>query len=106
MTTEDISEPSMEEAGMPTSEGAVAQEEARRFQFSTAAALTPGRQESLKSWHRNFLRMASSSLGELLRLELDLELESVQIQTYGEMVDERGGENHCVLFRMNPQPGI
>jgi len=106
MTTEDISEPSMEEAGMPATEGAVAQEEARRFQFSTAAALTPGRQESLKSWHRNFLRMASSSLGELLRLELDLELESVQIQTYGEMVDERGGDNHCVLFHMNPQPGI
>ena len=106
MTTEDIAEPQTEEAGMPAAEGSASGTEARPFQFSTAAALTPGRQESLKTWHRNFLRMASSSLGELLRLELDLELESVQIQTYGEMVEERGGENQCVLFRMNPQPGI
>jgi flagellar motor switch protein FliM len=42
----------------------------------------------------------------LLRLDFDLELTSVQIQTYGEMVQERDGENQCVLFRMNPQPGI
>ena len=50
--------------------------------------------------------MASASLGDLLRLDFDLELNSVQIQTYGEMVREREGENQCVLFRMNPQPGI
>jgi flagellar motor switch protein FliM len=101
MTTPDLVEPEIENAGM-----AAADNDARKFQFSTASALTPGRQESLESWHRQFLKMASGSLGELLRLELDLELESVQIQTYGEMIKERGGENQCVLFRMNPQPGI
>jgi flagellar motor switch protein FliM len=105
MTTPDIAEPEVEDAGMPTADD-TAFPEARPFQFSTASSLTPGRQESLESWHRNFLKLASGSLGDLLRLELDLELASVQIQTYGEMVKERGGENQCVLFRMNPQPGI
>jgi flagellar motor switch protein FliM len=105
MTTPDIAEPEIEDAVMPIAENA-GFHEARPFQFSTAAALTPSRQDSLESWHRNFLKMASGSLGDLLRLELDLELASVQIQSYGEMVEERGGENHCVLFRMNPQPGI
>ena len=76
------------------------------FQFSNASALTPARQQSLETWHRNFLRLASGNLGDLLRLELDLELASVKIQSYGEMIGERGEENQCVLFRMNPQPGI
>jgi flagellar motor switch protein FliM len=105
MTTTEIAEPEVGDAGVPITENA-GYAEARPFQFSTASALTPGRQESLESWHRQFLKMASASLGDLLRLEFDLELASVQIQTYGEMVDERGGENQCVLFRMNPQPGI
>jgi len=78
----------------------------QRFQFSKASSLTPARQQSLENWHRNFLRAAAGSLGDFLRLELDLELVSVQIQSYGEMVKERGEENHCVLFRMLPQPGI
>jgi len=78
----------------------------RPYQFSSVSALTPARQQCLEKWHRNFLRLACGSLGDLLRLGLDLELTTVQIQTYGEMVQERGVENHCVLFRMNPQPGI
>jgi flagellar motor switch protein FliM len=76
------------------------------FHFSNASSLTPARQQSLENWHRNFLKMAAGSLGDLLRLQLDLKLVSVQIQSYGEMVEERGAENQCVLFRMNPQPGI
>lgn len=80
--------------------------DSRRFQFSSVNALTPARQQALEKWHRNFLRIASGSLGDFLRLGLNLELTGVQIQTYGEMVDERGAQNHCVLFRMNPQPGI
>jgi flagellar motor switch protein FliM len=76
------------------------------FQFTSASSLTPARQQSLENWHRNFLRVASGSLGDLLRLQLGLELVSVQIQSYGEMMAERGLENQCVLFRMNPQPGI
>jgi flagellar motor switch protein FliM len=76
------------------------------FQFSAASALTKARQESLESWHRKFLGLAAGSLGDLLRLDLNLELVSVQIQTYGDMVQERDGENECILFRMHPQPGI
>jgi len=79
---------------------------ARRFHFSSASSLTPARQESLNNWHRTFLKTASASLGDLLRLDFALNLVSVQIQTYGEMVEERGTENQCVLFRMHPQPGI
>ncbi len=76
------------------------------FHFSSASALSSARQESLENWHRQFLRTASGSLADLLRQDLDLELASVQIQTYGEMVKERGEDNQCVLFRMHPQPGI
>ena len=79
---------------------------ARPHHFSSASTLSTARQESLESWHRNFLKAASSSLTDLLRLDFSLNLGSVTIQTYGEMVDERGTENQCVLFRMNPQPGI
>jgi flagellar motor switch protein FliM len=105
MSTPDVAEPEIENAGQFATEeaGSVS---ARPFQFSNASALTSARQESLESWHRNFLRVASGSLGDLLRLDLDLELASVQIQTYGEMVKERGEENQCILFRMHPQPGI
>jgi flagellar motor switch protein FliM len=105
MTTPDIAEPEMENAGAPAAE----QENlapALPFHFSNASALTPARQQSLETWHRNFLRLASGNLGDLLRLDLDLELVSVQIQPYGEMVNERDQENQCILFRMNPQPGI
>jgi flagellar motor switch protein FliM len=105
MNTPDIAEPEIEDAAAAVSEDESLRG-ARPFQFTTASALTSARQESLESWHRNFLRLASGSLGDLLRLDLDLELVSVQIQTYGEMVEERGEENQCILFRMHPQPGI
>jgi len=79
---------------------------ARPHHFSSASTLSTARQESLENWHRNFLKAASSSLTDLLRLDFTLNLQAVTIQTYGEMVDERGTDNQCVLFRMHPQPGI
>jgi flagellar motor switch protein FliM len=79
---------------------------ARPHHFSSASTLSTARQESLENWHRNFLKTASSSLADLLRLDFTLNLQSVAIQTYGEMVAERGTDNQCVLFRMHPQPGI
>jgi flagellar motor switch protein FliM len=78
----------------------------RPFQFSAASSLTPSRQQSLENWHRAFLRTAASRLTDLLRLNVGLELDSVQIQSYGQMIEDRGEDNHCVLFRMHPQPGI
>jgi flagellar motor switch protein FliM len=104
MTTPDIAEPEIENAAPFAPEETPTPD--RPFQFSNASALSSARQESLERRHRNFLRLASGTLGDLLRLDLDLELLSVQIQTYGEMVQERGEENQCILFRMNPQPGI
>jgi flagellar motor switch protein FliM len=85
---------------------AEAEDSARRHHFSSASTLSTARQESLENWHRNFLKAASSSLTDLLRLDFTLNLQSVAIQTYGEMVAERGSDNQCVLFRMLPQPGI
>jgi flagellar motor switch protein FliM len=102
MSTTDVADTDIENA-QSVAAGA---ENVVPFQFSAAAALSKARQESLESWHRKFLGLASASLGDLLRLELDLELVSVQIQTYGDMIQERDGENECILFRMHPQPGI
>jgi flagellar motor switch protein FliM len=99
----DVADPQMENSPAAADEAAGS---AQPFHFSSASALTPARQESLDNWHRNFLKTASASLGDLLRLDFALNLVSVQIQTYGEMVEERGAENQCVLFRMHPQPGI
>lgn len=81
-------------------------ESSRPLKFSNASDLTSERQESLENWHRNFLKLSSSNLSGLLRLDLDLDLVSVKIQSYGEMVKERAEENQCILFRMHPQPGI
>jgi flagellar motor switch protein FliM len=78
----------------------------QRHHFSSASTLSTARQQSLETWHRNFLKTASASLTDLLRLDFTLNLGSVAIQTYGEMVAERGAVNQCVLFRMHPQPGI
>jgi flagellar motor switch protein FliM len=105
MNAPDVLEPETEAVEAPTAED-IALPGARPFQFSAASALSSARQQSLETWHRNFLKLASGSLGDLLRLDLELGLVSVQMQTYGEMVEERGEENQCILFRMHPQPGI
>jgi flagellar motor switch protein FliM len=101
----DIAEPEIENppAALTVDESSST---ARRHHFSNASALSAARQESLENWHRAFLKTASASLGAMLRLDFALQLVSVQLQSYGEMVQERGAENQCVLFRMHPQPGI
>ena len=99
----DAVETEVENAAAPADEASVA---APRHLFSSASTLSAARQESLETWHRNFLKTASASLTDLLRLDFTLNLESVAIETYGEMIKERGAENQCVLFRMHPQPGI
>jgi len=96
----DVVEPEIESTGVE------ADGSARRHHFSSASTLSAARQQSLETWHSNFLKTASSRLTDLLRLDFTLNLESVTIQSYGEMVAERGTENQCVLFRMHPQPGI
>jgi flagellar motor switch protein FliM len=96
----DVADPEIENTA------AEAEGSAQRHHFSSASTLSTARQQSLETWHRNFLKTASASLTDLLRLDFALNLESVAIQSYGEMVTERGAENQCVLFRMHPQPGI
>ena len=65
----------------------------------------PARQESLQSWHRNFLRIASGTLTDLLRLDVDLEMDAIEVQNCAQLVAGRGDDNQAVLFRMRPQPG-
>jgi flagellar motor switch protein FliM len=99
----DAAETEVENPAAPAGEESAA---APRHLFSSASTLTAARQESLETWHRNFLKTASASLTDLLRLDFTLNLESVAIETYGDMIKDRGAENQCVLFRMQPQPGI
>ncbi|HEX4141002.1 MAG TPA: flagellar motor switch protein FliM [Candidatus Methylacidiphilales bacterium] len=101
MATLDANE-TVTEAGAPTAD----ERASAPFRFSAPTPLTPARQESLEAWHRNFVRTASGILTDLLRFEVQLELESMQAQSYGQLVEERGEENQCLLFRMQPQPGI
>ena len=59
----DVADP---EVQIPAAE---ADDSARPHHFSSASTLSTARQESLENWHRNFLKAASSSLTDLLRLD-------------------------------------
>jgi flagellar motor switch protein FliM len=72
------------------------------FRFSASSSLSPARQEILTAWHRQFLRGAASSLTDLLRLDVELEVDAIQVQTYGQMIAERGTDVQGLLFRMPP----
>ena len=76
------------------------------FRFSPGPLLSPARQESLGQWHRQFLRNAADSLTDLLRIQVELELGALELQTYSQILAQRNAENHSLLFRMQPQPGI
>jgi flagellar motor switch protein FliM len=76
------------------------------FHFSAASDLSAGRRDHLENWHRSFLAKAAARLTDLLRIDLTLELVSVQVQTYAQMTRERGEDRLAALFRLHPQPGI
>ena len=76
------------------------------FRFSAASSLSPSRQESLSAWHRNFLRTAASSLTDLLRLGVELELDAIEMQSYGQYITARSEDSQGLLFRMQPQAGV
>jgi flagellar motor switch protein FliM len=79
--------------------------DAARFRFCPASTLSNARRESLESWYRGFLRSASSSLGELLRVAVKLELADLQVCNYGQAIAERGDDRHGFFFRMPEQSG-
>jgi len=76
------------------------------FRFAASASLEPPRHEILTTWHRRFLRGAANSLTDLLRLEVELELEGLEVQNYGQMIADRGEETQSMIFRLQPQAGL
>jgi flagellar motor switch protein FliM len=80
--------------------------DAQPFRFTAAANLSPARQESLESWHRPFLRVAAASLRTTLRLDVDLEIEKIQVESCAQLLAERDANNQGLLFRMAPLPDL
>jgi flagellar motor switch protein FliM len=75
------------------------------FRFSAASEISSTRQESLEAWHRNFLRAASGTLTDLLRLDVKLEIDTVEMMTCGQLIAGRGDDNQGLLFRLPGQTG-
>ena len=78
---------------------------AQPFRFSAASSISPTRQESLEGWHRNFLRAASGTLTDLLRVDVSVEMDAIEVLTYGQLIAGRGDDNHGLLFRLPAQAG-
>ena len=93
----------------PDQPGAIPPPEAEAFQpfrFTAAANLSPARQETLGAWHRPFLRIASASLRTALRLDLELELDTIQVETCAQLLSARAEDSQGILFRMAPLPDL
>jgi flagellar motor switch protein FliM len=78
---------------------------AQPFQFAAASTISPTRQESLEGWHRNFLRAASSTLTDLLRTEVKLEMDAIDVLSCAQLIAGRGDDNQGLLFRMPSAAG-
>jgi flagellar motor switch protein FliM len=75
------------------------------FRFSAASAISSTRQESLVGWHRNFLRTASGTLTDLLRVDVKVEMDAIEVLSCAQLIAGRGDDNHGLLFRLPEQPG-
>jgi flagellar motor switch protein FliM len=106
MATVDTTEPIQENAGLPITPDAPIAGDHQPFRFSGVATLSPARQESLEAWHRPFLRIAAANLRTLLRLDVDLEMDSVQVLGCGQLIADRDENSQGLLFRMAPLPEL
>jgi flagellar motor switch protein FliM len=64
------------------------------------------RKETLESWHRPFLRIASANLRSLIRLDVDLEMETVELGSATQLLSERNEQSQGLIFRMDAQSGL
>jgi flagellar motor switch protein FliM len=78
---------------------------AQPFQFAAASTISPSRQESLEGWHRNFLRSASSTLTDLLRTDVKLEMDAIEVLSCAQLIAGRGDDNQGLLFHMPSMSG-
>ncbi len=76
------------------------------FRFAAGASLSPARQEVLQSWHRPFLRIAAASLRTVLRLDAELELDAIRVESCAQLLAARGEQSQGVIFRMSPQADL
>jgi flagellar motor switch protein FliM len=76
------------------------------FRFTAAASLSPSRAESLESWHRPFLRIAAANLRSVLRLDVDLEIDTIRVESCAQLLAARAEHNQALVFRMAPQPDV
>jgi len=112
MATIDTPETLAEGAGLPITPdqpGAVpppAADSHQPFRFTAASSLSPVRKETLEAWHRPFLRIASANLRSILRLDADLEMETIELGSASLLLSERGDRSQGLIFRMAPQPGL
>jgi len=110
MATLETPDPLAEGSGLPLTPdqpGAMPVPEAdalQPFRFTGAANLSATRRETLESWHRPFLRIAAASLRTALRLDLELELETIEVDICAQLLAARGDNTQGLLFRMAPQP--
>jgi flagellar motor switch protein FliM len=116
MANADITNPAVEEAAAPAASvpapdapltAITPDEEAvsQPFRFSAASTISPTRQETLQGWHRNFLRAASGTLTDLLRLDITVEMDAIEVLNCDQLIAGRGDDNHGLLFRLPGQPG-
>jgi flagellar motor switch protein FliM len=90
---------------MPDQPGAIpapASDEHQPFRFAAGASLSPARQEILQNWHRPFLRIAAASLRTVLRLDAELELDTIQVESCAQLLAARGETMQGVIFRLAP----
>jgi len=102
MATVETTEPIQESAGLPITPDEPIAGDHQPFRFSGVATLSPARQECLTAWHRPFLRIAAANLRSLLRLDVEMEMESIDVQTCGQLVTDRDENSQGLLFRMGP----
>jgi flagellar motor switch protein FliM len=106
MASVDTTEPVLESAGLPITPDQPLAADHQPFRFTAADTLTAGRQESLEAWHRPLLRVAAASLRTLLRLDIDLEMDSIRVESCSELLAARDEQTQGLLFRMAPQPDM
>ena len=108
MANVETPDPLAESAGLPLTPdqpGAIpapAADGHQPFRFTAGTGLSPARQEILQSWHRPFLRIAAASLRTVLRLDAELELDSITVESCAQLLATRGAHAQGVAFRMTP----
>lgn len=75
------------------------------FDFDGTSFLTPQEMRRLRQIHENFVRNLTARLSMYLRIEIDMELESLDSTTMRQGLNEMADSTHLSLIRMTPLRG-